>query len=196
MSNIFEADDNSTPLTEEEKQGLIPSWVTNGSELNDLESRGIFDAEKWLLTSRQKDLLSEKFIKLVHKKMFEATWKWAGKSRKTERNIGVAPYAIGVELQKLFDDVNYWIEHKTYPPIEIGARFHHRLVYIHPFPNGNGRHSRLMADLLMKKLNEKPLNWGQGSLVEISELRKTYIEALRKADRGDYSTLLAFVSSK
>lgn len=194
MSNIFEADDNSTPLTEEEKQGLIPSWVTNRSELNDLESRGIFDAEKWLLTSRQKDLLSEKFIKQVHKKMFEGTWKWAGKFRTTERNIGVAPYAIAVELQKLFDDVNYWIEHKTYPPVEIGARFHHRLVYIHPFPNGNGRHSRLMADLLMKKLGEKPLNWGEGSLIEISELRKTYVDALRKADRGDYTALLDFVS--
>lgn len=194
MSNIFESDDNSTPLTEEEKKGLIPSWVTNRSELNDLESRGIFDAEKWLLTSRQKDLLSEKFIKQVHKKMFEGTWKWAGKFRTTERNIGVAPYAIAVELQKLFDDVNYWIEHKTYPPLEISARFHHRLVYIHPFPNGNGRHSRLMADLLMKKLGEKSLNWGEGSLVEISELRQTYIEALRKADRGDYSALLDFVS--
>lgn len=194
MSNIFEADDNSTPLTEEEKQGLIPSWVTNRSELNDLESRGIFDAERWLLTSKQKDLLSEKFIKQVHKKMFEGTWKWAGKFRTTERNIGVAPYAIAVELQKLFDDVNYWIEHETYPPVEIGARFHHRLVYIHPFPNGNGRHSRLMADLLMKKLEEKPLNWGEGSLVEISELRKTYINALQKADRGDYSSLLDFVN--
>ena len=194
MSNIFEADDNSTPLTEEEKQGLIPSWVTNRSELNDLESRGIFDAEKWLLTSRQKDLLSEKFIKQVHKKMFEGTWKWAGKFRTTERNIGVAPYAIAVELQKLFDDVNYWIEHKTYSPVEIGARFHHRLVYIHPFPNGNGRHSRLMADLLMKKLGQKPLNWGEGSLVEISELRQSYIEALRKADRNDFSALLDFVN--
>lgn len=194
MSNIFEADDNSTPLTEEEKQGLIPSWVTNRNELNDLESRGIFDAEKWLLTSRQKDLLSEKFIKQVHKKMFEGTWKWAGKFRTTERNIGVAPYAIAVELQKLSDDVKYWIEHETYPPVEICARFHHRLVYIHPFPNGNGRHSRLMADLVMKKLGEKPLNWGEGSLVEISELRKTYINALQKADRGNYSFLLNFVS--
>ena len=194
MSNIFEADDNSTPLTEEEKQGLIPSWVTNRNELNDLESRGIFDAEKWLLTSRQKYLLSEKFIKQVHKKMFEGTWKWAGKFRTTERNIGVAPYAIAVELQKLFDDVNYWIEHKTYSPVEIGARYHHRLVYIHPFPNGNGRHSRLMADLLMKKLGQKPLNWGEGSLVEISELRQSYIEALRKADRNDFLALLDFVS--
>jgi len=196
MSNIFEADDNSTPLTEEEKQGLIPSWVTSRSELNDVESRGIFEAEKWILTSKQKDILTERFVKLLHKKMFESVWKWAGKFRITERNIGVTPYAIGVELQKLFDDVQYWIAHQTYPPIEIAVRFHHRLVYIHPFPNGNGRHSRLMADLLMKKLGQKPLNWGEGSLVEISELRKTYIDALHKADRGNYSSLINFCSKE
>ncbi|MFA7658734.1 MAG: mobile mystery protein B [Candidatus Gastranaerophilaceae bacterium] len=192
-SNIFETDDNSTPLTEEEVQGLIPSWVTLRSELNELESLGILNAEKWLLTIRRKDLLSEKFIKLLHKKMFEGIWLWAGKFRTTERNIGIAPYAISVELQKLFDDVNYWVRHETYPIIEIGARFHHRLVYIHPFPNGNGRHSRLMADLLMKKLKHTPLNWGQGNLIKISELRKKYINALQKADKGDYSLLLEFV---
>ena len=196
MSNIFEADDNSTPLTEEEKQGLIPSWVTSRSELNDVESRGIFEAEKWLLTSKQKDILTERFVKLLHKKMFESVWKWAGKFRITERNIGVAPYAIGVELQKLFEDVRYWIAHKTYPTLEIAVRFHHRLVYIHPFPNGNGRHSRLMADLLMRKLDNKPLNWGEGSLVEICLLRKTYIDALHKADNGNYSLLIKFCSKQ
>ena len=193
MNNIFKADDHSTPLTEEEKQGLIP-WITSRSELNEIESLGIFNAERWLLTSKKKDILSEKFIKLLHKKMFEGIWEWAGKFRTKEVNIGkIPPYAIPVELQKLFDDVNYWIENKTYSPLEIGARFHHRLVYIHPFPNGNGRHSRIMADLLMQKMGQKTLNWGQKSFVEISELRKKYIEALRKADVGNYSLLLDFV---
>jgi Fic-DOC domain mobile mystery protein B len=195
MSNIFEADDNSTPLNEEEQQGLIPSWITTRSELNDAEARGIFEAEKWLLTSKQKDLLSEKFVKLLHKKMFESVWKWAGKFRTKEVNIGkIPPYSIGTELKKLFDDVNYWIENGTYSPLGICIRFHHRLVYIHPFPNGNGRHSRLMADLLIKKLGQKPLNWGEGSLIEISKLRETYIDALHKADRGDYTALFDFVS--
>lgn len=193
MASIFKTDDNSTPLTEEEKHGLIP-WITTRAELNEIESLGIFNAEKWLLTSKKKYLLSEKFIKLLHKKMFEDIWQWAGTFRTTERNIGVAPYAISSELQKLFDDVNYWIENNTYPLLEIGARFHHRLVYIHPFPNGNGRHARIMADLLMQKLKQKPLNWGQKSLLEISELRKNYINALRKADRGDYMFLIQFVS--
>lgn len=195
MSNIFEADDNSTPLNEEEQKGLIPSWITTRSELNDAEARGIFEAEKWLLTSKQKDLLSEKFVKFLHKKMFESVWEWAGKFRTKEVNIGkIPPYSVSIELKKLFDDVNYWVENKTYSPVEICARFHHRLVYIHPFPNGNGRHSRLMADLLMEKLGQKPLNWGKGSLVEISKLRKRYIDALHKADRGNYTALLDFVS--
>lgn len=194
MSNIFEADDNSTPLNEEEQRGLIPSWITTRSELNDAEARGILDVERWLITSRQKDLLSEKFVKLLHKKMFESIWKWAGKFRTKEVNIGnIPPYAVSVELKKLFDDVNYWIDNKTYTPLEICARFHHRLVYIHLFPNGNGRLSRLMADLLIKKLGGKSLNWGNGSLVETSQLRATYIEALHKADGGNYSPLLNFV---
>lgn len=192
MNNIFQTDDNSTPLTEEEKQGLIP-WISTRGELNEIESLGIFNAEKWLLTSKKKDLLSEKFIKLLHKKMFEGIWQWAGKFRTTERNIGVAPYMISTELKKLFDDVNHWIEYKTYSPLEISARFHHRLVYIHPFPNGNGRHSRIMADLLMQKLDGKSLNWGQKRNLEITELRKEYINALQKADRNDYSPLLKFV---
>jgi len=194
MNNAFEPNDNSTPLTEEEKQGLIPGWVTTKIELNKAESRNIFQTEKWLLTSKQKDLLSEKFIKLLHKKMFNLVWRWAGKFRTTERNIGVAPYLISTQLKNLFDDVNYWIENKTYSPVEIGARFHHRLVLIHPFPNGNGRHSRIMTDLLMKKIGQKPFDWGGRSLIEISELRQRYIDALRKADGGDYSLLIDFVS--
>ena len=196
MNNLFETDDNSTPLTEEEKHELIPKWVINRKQLNELESLGIFNAEKWLLTSRKKELLSEKFLKTLHKKMFQDIWGWAGKFRTTEKNIGVAPYTVSTELKKLFDDVNFWIENKIYSSNEIGARFHHRLVYIHPFPNGNGRISRIMADLLMKKLGQKSLNWGQNSLVEISELREKYIQALRKADEKDYSQLINFVSSK
>lgn len=194
MSNIFEYDSNSTPLTEEESQSLLKGWITTKNDLNKAEHINIIEAEKWLLTSRQKEMLSEKFIKLLHKKMFGKVWSWAGKLRTTERNIGVAPYAISVELKKLFDDVNFWIENKTYPPIEICARFHHRLVFIHPFANGNGRHSRLMTDLVAKKLNQPPLNWGRGSSVKISELRKNYIDALREADMGKYSDLIKFLS--
>ena len=141
----------------------------------------------------KKDILTEDFIKLLHKKMFGEIWMWAGKFRTTERNIGVAPYQIQPKLRILLDDIKFWIENKTYPEKEIAIRFHHKLVQIHPFPNGNGRISRIMADLLMRQFGEKSLDWGSGNLTEISEIRKNYISALQKADGGDYTELLNFV---
>lgn len=190
--DIFETDDNSTPLTEEEKQQLKAKWITTRAELNELETKGIADAEIWLLKNK-KDILNETFIKNLHKKMFGNIWKWAGSFRTSERNIGVAPYEIQPKLRILLDDVKFWIDNQTFSPKEIAIRFHHRLVQIHPFPNGNGRISRLMADLLMRQFNLPVLNWGSGSLTEISELRKEYISALQKADNGDYSSLLNFI---
>ena len=190
--NIFETDDNSTPLTEEEKQQLKAKWITTRAELNEIETKGIANAEIWLLKNK-KDILTEDFIKLLHKKMFGEIWMWAGKFRTTERNIGVAPYQIQPKLRILLDDIKFWIDNKTYPEKEIAIRFHHKLVQIHPFPNGNGRISRIMADLLMRQFGEKSLDWGSGNLTEISEIRKNYISALQKADGGDYTELLNFV---
>ncbi len=190
--NIFETDDNSTPLTEEEKQQLKAKWITTRAELNELETKGIAEAEIWLLKNK-KDILNETFIKKLHKKMFGDIWKWAGSFRTSERNIGVTPYEIQPKLRILIDDVRFWIENQTFSQKEIAIRFHHRLVQIHPFPNGNGRISRLMADLLMKQFGQPVLNWGSGSLTEISKLRKEYISALQKADNGDYSLLLKFI---
>ena len=190
--NIFETDDNSTPLTEEEKQQLKAKWITTRSELNELETKGIADAEIWLLKNK-KDILSETFIKTLHKKMFGDIWKWAGTFRTTERNIGVAPYEIQPKLRILLDDTKFWIANKTYPEKEIAIRFHHRLVQIHPFPNGNGRISRIMADLIMRSFGLDNLDWGSGNLTEISELRTKYISALQEADNGDYTKLIDFV---
>ena len=193
--NIFETDDNSTPLTEEEKLQLKAKWITTRAELNELETKGIANAEIWLLKNK-KDILNETFIKNLHKKMFGDIWKWAGTFRTTERNIGVAPYEIQPKLRILLDDVKFWIENRTFSPKEIAIRFHHRLVQIHPFPNGNGRISRLMADLLMKQFGLPVLDWGSGSLTEISELRRKYISALQDADNGDYSSLLHFIENR
>ena len=190
--NIFETDDNSTPLTEEEKQQLKAKWVTTRSELNELETKGIADAEIWLLKNK-KDILSETFIKALHKKMFGDIWKWAGIFRTTERNIGVAPYEIQPKLRILLDDIKFWIVNKTYSEKEIAIRFHHRLVQIHPFPNGNGRISRIMADLIMRNFGLNDLDWGSGNLTEISELRTKYISALQEADNGDYTKLINFI---
>lgn len=192
MNDIFAADDNSTPLTEEEKQDLKAKWVTTRAELNELETQSIVQTQLWLINNK-KDILSENFIKALHKKMFGDVWKWAGTFRTTERNIGVVPYEISSKLRILLDNIKFWIENKTFGELEIAVRFHHRLVQIHPFPNGNGRVSRLIADLLMRKFGLHDLNWGSGNLTEVSEVRENYINALQAADRNDYSKLIEFV---
>ncbi len=190
--NIFETDDNSTPLTEEEKQDLKAKWITTRAELNEMETRGIVEAELWL-NKNKKDILTENFIKKLHQKMFGNIWKWAGTFRKSEKNIGVAPYQIQPKLKILLEDVKFWLNNHTYPDLEIALRFHHRLVQIHPFPNGNGRLSRIMADLIMKQTGHNPISWGN-DLTGKTELRKNYISALQQADKGDYSYLIKFAT--
>ena len=194
--DIFETDDNSTPLTADEKDGLKLKWITLRSELNEVAARNIAQAQIWLLNNKNKEIFSTTFLCTLHKKMFGEVWKWAGVFRTTERNIGVAPYQIPVKLMQLFDDVKYWIANNTYSNHEIAVRFHHKLVQIHPFPNRNGRVSRLMADIIFQKLEGKNLYWGNTNLVNVSEVRKNYINALRNADNGDYSDLLEFTKER
>ncbi len=192
---LIDADDDAaTPLTPEERDALIPSHVTLRRELNEVEQIGVNNADGWAF-SRKRDVLDEDFLCQLHKRMFEDVWKWAGTFRNTPRNIGVEPWQIGPDLRQLIGDVRYWIEHETYPPDEIAARFHHRLVLIHPFPNGNGRLSRLAADLLAVSLGRERFTWGSGNLVETAELRRRYIDALHAADAHDYGPLMAFVRS-
>ncbi len=194
--DLFEADDNSTPLTAEEKDGLKLKWITLRSELNEAEARNIAQAQVWLISNKNKDIFSDTFLRELHKKMFGDVWKWAGTYRNSERNIGVAPFQIPIKLMQLFDDVKFWIENKTYSNREIAVRLHHKLVQIHPFPNGNGRLSRLMADLVLEKLEGTKLYWGNTNLVNVSEIRSSYIAALRKADAGDYADLIEFTRSR
>lgn len=124
---LFEQDDAATPLTPEERNGLIPSYITLRHELNEAEQANILEAEEWSF-ARKRDVLSERFLKGLHKRMFGRVWRWAGEFRLTERNIGVPPHHIGIDLRNLLDDCRYWIEHGIYSPDEIAARFHHRLV--------------------------------------------------------------------
>jgi len=191
---LIEEDGASTPLTEEEREELIPSYITLRSELNEAEQRNILDAEEWAF-SRKRNVLSEKFLKELHKKMFGKVWKWAGEPRLSERNIGVDVYRISTDLRQLINDCQYWIDNKTYEPDEIAARFSHRLVQIHPFPNGNGRHSRTAADLLLVNLGQERFSWGRENLVCANETRKSYIDALHAADKHDYASLFEFVRS-
>jgi Fic-DOC domain mobile mystery protein B len=195
MSDLFDQPSDATPLEPEEREGLRPSWISNRSELNQAEQANIAAGVAWVGRSRRKDLLTEEFIKKLHTRMFGDVWTWAGDFRKTERNIGIDPVRIPVELRTLLDDVRYWIDQKTFSPDEIAVCFHHRLVAIHPFPNGNGRTARLLADLLVEELGGKPFTWGRASLTNAGEARSSYIDALRAADRHDIGPLLAFARS-
>jgi Fic-DOC domain mobile mystery protein B len=192
---LFASDDEAnTPLEAEEREALIPTHITLRAELNEVEQSGIADADRWAF-SRMRDVLDSTFLQGLHRRMFGGVWRWAGSYRKTPRNIGVDAYQIPVEIQTLIDDAKYWVAHETYPPDEIAVRFHHRLVAIHPFPNGNGRHARLAADLLAIQLDRPRFEWGGGNLVEAAELRKQYVAALQKADNYDLANLLAFARS-
>lgn len=184
----------STPLEPGELAGLIPKHITTQEELNAWEEKNIIEAEPWAF--KQRDIVSLPFITKLHKRMFDKTWKWAGQFRTSGKNIGIHWAQISMKLQELCDDVNYQLGHNTYSKDEIAIRFHHRLVFIHAFANGNGRHARLIADILITKLGGNRFTWGMHQdLVQASPIRKQYIEALQLADRGDYSQLLAFARS-
>ena len=191
---LAEQDDGSTPLTQEERDGLIPSYITLRSELNEAEQENILEAVEWAF-SRERDALDEDFLNTLHERMYGNVWSWAGEYRRSQKTIGVEFYRIPTELRMLLDDCRYWVQHSTYPPDEIAARFHHRLVWIHCYPNGNGRHARLATDLLLTSLERDRFSWGSANLVDAGETRAAYVAALHAADNHDYTSLFAFVRS-
>ena len=198
MGLEFEYIEGQSPLDEDEKEGLIIKTISTRGELDEFEQKNIETAVAWTLSKNYKldEILSEKFIQEVHKRMFGEVWKWAGKFRKSNKNIGVDKIQIPTELRKLFADCSYWIDHKVFEPDEIAIRFKHRLVQIHLFPNGNGRHSRLCADILISQGLKKPIfTWGSKNLSKRGELRKKYLEAIYAADSGDYELLIKFARS-
>lgn len=186
----------ATPLDHDESEGLRLTHISTREELNLFEAKNIQEGMLWAWRSRLKDLVSERFICQLHLKMFGSVWHWAGSFRQSNKNIGVSREIISIELRHLCENVNYWIAHKTYDVDEIAARFHHRLVAIHLFPNGNGRHARMIADLLLeKKLGAARFTWGGRVLTEVNDCRRDYIQALQEADHDDYASLLSFVRS-
>jgi Fic-DOC domain mobile mystery protein B len=194
VSDPFAQPDNATPLAPEETRGLIPTHIAYRNELNEAEQENIARGQDWAL-GRRHDLLSEKFVKDLHRHMLGDVWRWAGRFRVTERNLGIAHYEIPVALRQLLDDARAWIGYQAYPRDEIAVRFHHRLVQIHPFPNGNGRHARLMADLLIMSLGAQRFSWGSANLQDAGAVRQFYIAALQAADNHDISPLQAFARS-
>ena len=171
---------------------LIPAHIAYRRELNAAEQENIARAQDWAMNTRRRDLLSERFIKHLHRQMLGDVWRWAGDFRTSQRNIGIDYWLIAVEVRQLVDDARTWVKSKTYPTDEIAVRFHHRLVQIHPFPNGNGRHARLTADLLVMRLGGERFSWGRASLRKAGTARARYIEALHAADNHDIAPLLEF----
>ena len=195
MSGLFApADDSGTPLAPEEKRDLIPAYIALRGELNAAEQDNIARGQAWALQPRR-EILDERFLLALHRRMFGDVWRWAGRYRTTERNLGVAAWDIAVEMRNLIGDAKTWVAQESYPRDEIAIRLHHRLVWIHPFANGNGRHARLVADLLVMQQGGERFSWGRGSLYSAGELRRRYIAALHAADRHDLAPLAAFARS-
>ena len=195
----FEYAPGATPLDPNEINGLIPNYITTQAELNQLEQNNIVEGKIWSTKKNNRDILSDGFIKKLHREMFKNVWKWAGTFRLSDKSIGVPWQNISVEVKKLCDDTEFWIANEIYPWEELGVRFHHRLVLIHPFPNGNGRHARLITDVLFLKYGNPPFTWGNGNgavkLESNSDARLEYIQALREADQKKFKRLIQFVRS-
>lgn len=196
MGLDFELVDGQTPLDEEEKDGLLISTTTTRGELDEFEQLNIEKAIQWTLTRKFKrdEILTEEFIKLVHKRMYSEVWAWAGEFRKTNKNVGVDRYQVAIELRKLLGDCKFWIDNGTYPPDEIAVRFKHHIVSVHCFSNGNGRHSRMMGDLIIDKIFSQPIfTWGANAdITKGGDTRKEYLAAVKAADKNDITPLLKF----
>lgn len=189
----------ATPLDPDELKGLIPEYITTQGELNILERDNIIEATDWANRKKHFDVLNSTFCFDLHKRMFGRVWKWAGKVRTSNKNIGVSKEQIYTQLKLLHDDTTYWIDNKTFGFDEVAARFHHRLVWIHVFVNGNGRHARLMTNILLRSHGHGPFTWGNTTSQELLDtentVRRKYIASLRAADQGDFEPLLNFIKS-
>lgn len=195
MGLDLEYTNGQTPLDDEEKEGLLIPTIATREELDEFEQQNIEEAIQWVLgrSLKAEIILSEKFVRNLHKRMYGDVWEWAGKYRKTEKNFGLDKWQIPVALRSLCDDTLFWIRNNTYSPDEIAIRFKHRIVSIHCFANGNGRHSRLMADVIIQKVYKLPFfTWGARDLVHQSEARSNYLKTVKAADRGNYEPLLIF----
>jgi Fic-DOC domain mobile mystery protein B len=187
-----------TPLDEDEKEGLLIKSIATRSDLDEFEQLNIEKAVEWTLGKKLsvEKILTVDFIKDLHERMFGDVWKWAGEYRRTNKNIGVDKFDIPVNLKNLLDDTILWVKDKVFDENEISIRFSHRIVKIHLFPNGNGRHSRLIADILISQgFGMKEFTWGQANLTEKGNAREKYLAALRLADDNQYSELIKFARS-
>jgi len=186
----------ATPLDRDEAAGLLPGHIATREQLDEWEAENILEGQRWAAgAAKRRDLLDDAFLRELHRRMFGRTWKWAGTYRATEKNLGIAPARIAEEVRNLLENTRAQITGQVAPVDEIAARFHHRLVWIHPFPNGNGRHARLLTDLVLAANGAAPFTWGRGDLEHAGEARGRYLAALRAADARNLAPLLEFVRS-
>ena len=187
----------ATPLDPDEAAGLLPLHITTQADLNAWEQANIVLGDRWATRQKKRELLDEGFVRDLHRQMFDRTWKWAGTFRQSNKNIGVDWPQVSVKLRDLLDNTRYQIENHVFNEDEMAVRFHHQLVLIHAFPNGNGRHARLMADLLITRLGRPRLTWGgaSSSITPPGEIRDRYLVALRSADQGQINGLIEFARS-
>ncbi|MGM0563223.1 MAG: mobile mystery protein B [Pseudomonadota bacterium] len=193
----FEEPEGATPLDPDEKQGLKFPHITTRGELDELEQANIEQGLAWVSRQRGGDIFDDAFIRKLHKRLFGEVWSWAGEYRLTEKNIGIDPFQVPMQLRVLLEDARYWAENDVYSPLEAAARFHHRMVQIHLFPNGNGRHARIATDILLEEIyDHPPVAWASGfDLQADNDRRNAYIAALRAADGGEFGPLLEFVGA-
>jgi len=194
---VFEEPDGATPLEPDEINGLKFKHITMRGELDELEQANIEQGLLWLGRRRGGDILTDGFIRTLHIRLFGDVWNWAGTYRLTQKTIGVDPLQIPVQVHMHLENARYWADHNVFPPLEAAARFHHRLVQIHPFPNGNGRHTRIAADVFLEDYYDHVrIEWANGFDLQADNGRRSaYLHALRKADAGDFGALLAFVGA-
>jgi Fic-DOC domain mobile mystery protein B len=199
MTDLFQEPDDATPLDPDLRKGLRQTWITNRSDLNEAEQENILKGSAWARRNRRTpeatDILTDNFVRTLHEQMFGEVWRWAGSYRQNDVNIGIDPQLVPARMPELLSTVRFWIEQKTYPADEIAVRLHHSLTQIHGFPNGNGRHAREMADLLIERLGGDAFTWGSGSLQDTGALRTKYVTALKAADGHNMTPLMEFVRS-
>jgi len=196
---VTDGDEAATLLTPEERADLILSYITTREDLNAPEQENILAAVPWLERSgRRRDILTEDFLRELHRRMFNKVWRWAGKYRESDKNIGSPWREVPIRVHQLLDDAKAWLDYKSFDPDELAVRFHHQLVSIHLFPNGNGRHARILADAALDRVYKaKPIDWAGGhDLQKMGARRTAYIAALKAADRGDIAPLLQFIGPR
>ena len=186
-----------TPLDPNEMGGLKHRHITTQAELDQLEQANIESGLLWLGRQRA-PVLTEDFVVTLHKRLFGDVWDWAGTFRKTGKNLGIDAVQIPIELRTLMVDARFRADNKTYSPPEAAIRLHHRLTRIHPFPNGNGRHARIMADTVLDRVYKaRPIDWAGGyDLQKMNERRNVYIAALKAADNDDIDPLKKFIGPR